>query len=68
MRLNISINDDLLQKIDEYAKSKYMSRSAFLSMAADTYINQANVMDNLPALMKLYEQEQQKSDKQNDNG
>jgi metal-responsive CopG/Arc/MetJ family transcriptional regulator len=57
MRLSISINDDLVQKIDEYAKSKYMSRSAFLALAADTYINQSNVMENLPALMKLYEQE-----------
>ena len=60
MRLNITINDELLEKIDEYAKSKYMSRSAFLAMAADTYINQANVMDNLPVLVKLYEQEQAK--------
>ena len=60
MRLSITINDELLQKIDEYAKSKYMSRSAFLALAADTYINQANVMDNLPALVKLYEQSEAK--------
>ena len=57
MRINVTINDELLQKIDEYAKSKYMTRSAFLALAADTYINQANVMENLPALVKLYEQE-----------
>jgi len=60
MRINVTINDELLQKIDEYAKSKYMSRSAFLALAADTYINQANVMDNLPALVKLYEQAEAK--------
>lgn len=57
MRLNITINDELVKKIDAFAKSKYMSRSAFLALAADTYINQSNVMDNLPALVKLYEQE-----------
>lgn len=57
MKINITINEELLHKIDEFAKSKYMTRSAFLAMAADTYINQSNVMDNLPVLVKLYEQE-----------
>ena len=57
MRANITIPDELMQKIDEYAKARYMTRSAFLAMAANTYINQENVMENLPALVKLYERE-----------
>jgi len=63
-KINITINDELLQKIDEFAKSKYMTRSAFLALAADTYMNQSNVLENLPVLVKLFE-EQEKAKENN---
>lgn len=37
-RVQISIDDDVLEKIDAFAKQSALSRSAFLSMAAVDYI------------------------------
>lgn len=37
-RVQISMDDDVLQKIDAFAKQAALSRSAFLSMAAVDYI------------------------------
>ena len=34
IRVNISLPEDLVQRIDDYAKSRHMSRSAFLAAAA----------------------------------
>ena len=33
-RINVSFDEELLQKIDDYARLHYMSRSAFLTYAA----------------------------------
>lgn len=38
-RIQISIDDDVLRRVDAFAKSFALSRSAFLSMAAVEYIN-----------------------------
>ena len=37
-RVQISMDDDVLKKIDAFAKQAALSRSAFLSMAAVDYI------------------------------
>jgi metal-responsive CopG/Arc/MetJ family transcriptional regulator len=37
-RVQISMDDDVLQKVDDFAKKAALSRSAFLSMAAVDYI------------------------------
>ena len=37
-RLQISMSDDVVQQIDDFAKGTGLSRSAFLSMAAMDYI------------------------------
>ena len=37
-RVQISMDDDVLKKIDSFAKQAALSRSAFLSMAAVDYI------------------------------
>lgn len=58
--VNIMIDEDLLKSIDEHSEKLGTSRSAFMSMASATYIQQSEVMANLPALMKLYETEMAK--------
>lgn len=37
-RIQISIDDEVLQKVDAYVKSCGLSRSAFLALAATDYI------------------------------
>jgi len=54
-KINITIDGVLLEKIDEVAEQLGMSRSSFLSMSAMTYVNQSNVMQNLPRLLNDYE-------------
>ena len=38
-RIQISMDDAVLQRVDEFAKKSALSRSAFLSMAAVDYID-----------------------------
>ena len=50
-KINITIDEKLLSEIDVIADELGMSRSSFLSMAGKTYINQANVMHNMPRML-----------------
>lgn len=43
MKVNITLNDDLLSRIDHYADSNYMSRSGLISLAVTQYLNAAEV-------------------------
>lgn len=47
MVVNMRINDDLMERIDKYAKSKYMTRSALISLAAATYLDQVEALTYL---------------------
>lgn len=38
MKVQMSINDELLAKIDSYTKANYMTRSGFVSMACAQYL------------------------------
>lgn len=40
MKVNISINDELMKRVDDYADNNYMSRSGLLSLAATQYLAQ----------------------------
>lgn len=42
MKINISIDDDLLKNIDDYADSHYMSRSGFISFACVQHLQNEN--------------------------
>ena len=39
MKVNITINDDLLKKVDSYAKSNYLKRSSVVSLALLDYLD-----------------------------
>lgn len=43
-KVQISIAEDLLKRIDTYAKSNYMSRSGFISMATTQQLNNFEIM------------------------
>jgi len=45
--VQISVNEDLLKKIDEYAKENFLSRSAFFSMLANNHFQALEVTKSL---------------------
>lgn len=40
MKVNFSIDDDLMRRVDAYADENYMSRSGFVTFACAQYLNQ----------------------------
>lgn len=50
MKVTISINDDLLSKIDNFAKENFMSRSGFLALASRNYLLQNETLDTMKSL------------------
>lgn len=51
MRVNMTFNDELLERIDNYAKSNYMSRSSVVSFACNQFLV-ANELRSLLVDMK----------------
>lgn len=49
-KVQISIDNDLLARIDKYANSNYMSRSGFISLATSQYLQSA---DTVKAIKEL---------------
>ena len=43
-KVQISIDENLLDRIDSYADQSYMSRSGFITFACSQYLNQAEVV------------------------
>ena len=43
MKLGITLDDELVKRMDEYADNNYMSRSGLLSLAVTQYLNAADV-------------------------
>ena len=43
-KVQISIDDELLQRIDSFADSNYMSRSGFFTLASCQYLNSNEMM------------------------
>ena len=39
MKVNITFNDDLMKRIDDYAERNYMSRSGLISFAVTQFLN-----------------------------
>lgn len=40
MKINVSLNDDLVKRMDVYAGENYMTRSALMSFAVVQFLNQ----------------------------
>ena len=43
MKVGITMDDALMERVDAYADANYMSRSALLSLAVTQYLNAAEV-------------------------
>lgn len=44
MKVNISLDDKLVERIDSFADNNYMSRSGLISFATTQFLNQADVI------------------------
>lgn len=42
MKVQMSLNDELVQRLGKYAKENYLSRSAVMSIAVNQYLNLAD--------------------------
>lgn len=49
-KVQISIDDALLAKIDQYADANYMSRSGFISLATSQYLHGADTVNAVKEL------------------
>ena len=47
MKVQISIDDELMKRIDEYSDKTYMSRSGFFTLAATQYLNTNEMLLNI---------------------
>lgn len=51
MRVNMTLNDELLKRLDTYAKANYMNRSSLVSFACNQFL-MANELQSLMVDMK----------------
>jgi len=49
-KVQITLDDELLKRIDTFADNNYMSRSGFLSVAATQYLNSNEVFGAIVSL------------------
>lgn len=54
MKINISIDDALIQRVDAYADANYMSRSGFISLACAQYLNQNEALISLAEMANSF--------------
>lgn len=59
MRINITMDEELVKKIDEVASKMYVSRSAYISFAVSQKIQADKMLDNLPDLLQTMKSMQQ---------
>lgn len=67
MRINITMDEELVKKIDEVASKMYVSRSAYIAFAVSQKIQADKVVENLPefaqTMKSAVELEQAKQEK-----
>ena len=52
-KVQISIDDGLLARIDDYADSNYMSRSGLITFATNQFLSTAQMVMNISILMDM---------------
>jgi metal-responsive CopG/Arc/MetJ family transcriptional regulator len=55
MRVNMTINDELLGRIDNYAKTNYMNRSSVVSFACNQFLLQNELSSLLVSMKRAFE-------------
>lgn len=50
MKVQLSLNDDLMKRVDKYAEENYISRSTFFALAASQFVNQQEVVSAIKGM------------------
>jgi metal-responsive CopG/Arc/MetJ family transcriptional regulator len=53
MKINITVNDLLLEKVDAISEKNFMSRSAFISLCLNEKIKQDEIMEGINLLKEV---------------
>lgn len=53
-KINISINDELLERVDITADDNFISRSGLISLALVQYLNQADMVKAISNISKCF--------------
>ncbi len=56
MRLNISMDENLVRKVDEAANKMHVSRSAYIAFAVSQKMQADEVLNNMPEVLNLLRQ------------
>ena len=56
MRLNISMDENLVKKVDEAANKMHVSRSAYIAFAVSQKMQADEVLNNMPEVLNLLRQ------------
>lgn len=43
IKVNVTVDEELLRRVDDYAEENYMNRSALISLATTQFLNTADV-------------------------
>ena len=43
MKINITVDEELLRRVDDYAEENYLNRSSLISLATTQFLNAADV-------------------------
>lgn len=52
MRINITMDEELVKKVDEIANKMYVSRSAYIAFAVSQKMQSDKMLDNMPELLE----------------
>lgn len=55
-KINISIDDELLSRLDNYADTNYLTRSGLISIALNNYLTQKEAIASVKKLAIAFEQ------------
>ncbi len=53
MRVNMNVPDELIKRLDAYAKSHYMTRSSVMCQACDEYLTAKEVVNFMSQLLDV---------------
>jgi alpha-D-ribose 1-methylphosphonate 5-triphosphate synthase subunit PhnG len=59
-RLNVKVNEETYNYVSEQATKRGLTMNAIVVLALETYAQQNTVIANLPELMRIYNEQQQK--------
>lgn len=65
MNFNISMPDELFEKVNEEAKRLYVTRSGYIAMAVAQKLQQDEALRLLPDAIKIYKEKMDKKDEEN---